>query len=38
MCIYLFLHAYHVGSVEDRKYLRYDILNNEVEFNVIVST
>ncbi|KAF4072232.1 hypothetical protein AMELA_G00260750 [Ameiurus melas] len=28
----------YYGSVEDRKYLRHDILNNHVEFNVIVST
>ncbi|XP_072537967.1 SWI/SNF-related matrix-associated actin-dependent regulator of chromatin subfamily A containing DEAD/H box 1A isoform X2 [Salminus brasiliensis] len=28
----------YYGSVEDRKYLRHDILNNQVEFNVIVST
>ncbi|KAL4660861.1 SWI/SNF-related matrix-associated actin-dependent regulator of chromatin subfamily A containing DEAD/H box 1 [Arapaima gigas] len=28
---------YH-GSVEDRRYLRHDILNNEVDFNVIIST
>ncbi|XP_066500643.1 SWI/SNF-related matrix-associated actin-dependent regulator of chromatin subfamily A containing DEAD/H box 1A isoform X2 [Hoplias malabaricus] len=28
----------YYGSVEDRKYLRYDILNKQVEFNVIVST
>uniref|UniRef100_A0A4W5LIT3 DNA helicase n=1 Tax=Hucho hucho TaxID=62062 RepID=A0A4W5LIT3_9TELE len=26
------------GSVEDRQYLRHDILNNQVDFNVIVST
>ncbi|XP_035378006.1 SWI/SNF-related matrix-associated actin-dependent regulator of chromatin subfamily A containing DEAD/H box 1A isoform X2 [Electrophorus electricus] len=28
----------YYGSVEDRKYLRYDILNKQVEFDVIVST
>ncbi|XP_017570277.1 SWI/SNF-related matrix-associated actin-dependent regulator of chromatin subfamily A containing DEAD/H box 1A isoform X2 [Pygocentrus nattereri] len=28
----------YYGSVEDRRYLRHDILNNQVEFNVIVST
>ncbi|KAL7885056.1 hypothetical protein AOLI_G00078260 [Acnodon oligacanthus] len=28
----------YYGSVEDRKYLRHDILSNQVEFNVIVST
>ncbi|XP_076859714.1 SWI/SNF-related matrix-associated actin-dependent regulator of chromatin subfamily A containing DEAD/H box 1A [Brachyhypopomus gauderio] len=28
----------YYGSVEDRKYLRYDILNNHVEFDIIVST
>ncbi|KAL0979793.1 hypothetical protein UPYG_G00189740 [Umbra pygmaea] len=28
----------YYGSVEDRQYLRYDILNNQVDFNVIVST
>ncbi|XP_046728087.1 SWI/SNF-related matrix-associated actin-dependent regulator of chromatin subfamily A containing DEAD/H box 1A isoform X2 [Silurus meridionalis] len=28
----------YYGSVEDRKYLRQDILNNQVKFNVIVST
>ncbi|XP_062854392.1 SWI/SNF-related matrix-associated actin-dependent regulator of chromatin subfamily A containing DEAD/H box 1A [Trichomycterus rosablanca] len=28
----------YYGSVEDRKYLRHDILNNQVQFNVIVST
>uniref|UniRef100_A0A8C8J0D5 Uncharacterized protein n=1 Tax=Oncorhynchus tshawytscha TaxID=74940 RepID=A0A8C8J0D5_ONCTS len=27
-----------LGSVEDRQYLRHDILNNRVDFNVIVST
>uniref|UniRef100_W5L7X1 DNA helicase n=1 Tax=Astyanax mexicanus TaxID=7994 RepID=W5L7X1_ASTMX len=28
----------YYGSVEDRKYLRHDILNGRVDFNVIVST
>nr|XP_029492989.1 SWI/SNF-related matrix-associated actin-dependent regulator of chromatin subfamily A containing DEAD/H box 1A-like [Oncorhynchus nerka] len=28
----------YYGSVEDRQYLRHDILNNRVDFNVIVST
>lgn len=28
----------YYGSVEDRKYLRHDILNGQVDFNVIVST
>ncbi|XP_067087110.1 SWI/SNF-related matrix-associated actin-dependent regulator of chromatin subfamily A containing DEAD/H box 1A-like [Osmerus mordax] len=28
----------YYGSVEDRRYLRHDILNDQVEFNVIVST
>ncbi|CAK6950557.1 SWI/SNF-related matrix-associated actin-dependent regulator of chromatin subfamily A containing [Scomber scombrus] len=28
----------YYGSVEDRRYLKHDILNNEVEFNVIVTT
>ncbi|KAK6312749.1 hypothetical protein J4Q44_G00160960 [Coregonus suidteri] len=28
----------YYGSVEDRRYLRHDILNNQVDFNVIVST
>eukprot|EP00063_Salmo_salar_P053147 XP_014027982.1 PREDICTED: SWI/SNF-related matrix-associated actin-dependent regulator of chromatin subfamily A containing DEAD/H box 1 isoform X2 [Salmo salar] len=28
----------YYGSVEDRQYLRRDILNNQVDFNVIVST
>ncbi|KAL6458813.1 hypothetical protein MHYP_G00322850 [Metynnis hypsauchen] len=28
----------YYGSVEDRKYLRHDILTNQVDFNVIVST
>ena len=26
------------GSIEDRRYLRHDILNKDVEFNVIVTT
>uniref|UniRef100_A0A4W5QC52 DNA helicase n=1 Tax=Hucho hucho TaxID=62062 RepID=A0A4W5QC52_9TELE len=28
----------YYGSVEDRRYLRHDILSNQVDFNVIVST
>ncbi|KAE8292071.1 SWI/SNF-related matrix-associated actin-dependent regulator of chromatin subfamily A [Larimichthys crocea] len=28
----------YYGSIEDRRYLRHDILNNDVEFNVIVTT
>ncbi|XP_040898949.1 SWI/SNF-related matrix-associated actin-dependent regulator of chromatin subfamily A containing DEAD/H box 1A isoform X2 [Toxotes jaculatrix] len=28
----------YYGSVEDRRYLRHDILNDDVEFNVIVTT
>ncbi|XP_036382651.1 SWI/SNF-related matrix-associated actin-dependent regulator of chromatin subfamily A containing DEAD/H box 1A [Megalops cyprinoides] len=28
----------YYGSAEDRKYLRHDILNKQVEFNIIVST
>ncbi|XP_061784717.1 SWI/SNF-related matrix-associated actin-dependent regulator of chromatin subfamily A containing DEAD/H box 1A [Nerophis lumbriciformis] len=28
----------YCGSVEDRRYLKYDILNGELEFNVIVTT
>uniref|UniRef100_A0A667X0X0 DNA helicase n=1 Tax=Myripristis murdjan TaxID=586833 RepID=A0A667X0X0_9TELE len=28
----------YTGSVEDRRYLRHEILNQEVEFNVIVTT
>ncbi|XP_070689585.1 SWI/SNF-related matrix-associated actin-dependent regulator of chromatin subfamily A containing DEAD/H box 1A [Pempheris klunzingeri] len=28
----------YYGSMEDRRYLRHDILNNDVEFNVIVTT
>ncbi|KAI3372781.1 hypothetical protein L3Q82_023239, partial [Scortum barcoo] len=28
----------YYGSVEDRRYLKHDILNEEVEFNVIVTT
>ncbi|XP_044052564.1 SWI/SNF-related matrix-associated actin-dependent regulator of chromatin subfamily A containing DEAD/H box 1A [Siniperca chuatsi] len=28
----------YYGSVEDRRYLRHDILNEDVEFNVIVTT
>uniref|UniRef100_W5N5I9 DNA helicase n=1 Tax=Lepisosteus oculatus TaxID=7918 RepID=W5N5I9_LEPOC len=28
----------YYGSVEDRRYLRHDILNKEVDFNIIVST
>ncbi|XP_070759920.1 SWI/SNF-related matrix-associated actin-dependent regulator of chromatin subfamily A containing DEAD/H box 1A [Enoplosus armatus] len=28
----------YYGSVEDRRYLRHDILNKDVEFNVIVTT
>ncbi|KAM3867467.1 SWI/SNF-related matrix-associated actin-dependent regulator of chromatin subfamily A containing DEAD/H box 1A [Diretmus argenteus] len=28
----------YYGSVEDRRYLRHDILNKDIEFNVIVST
>ncbi|KAM9392350.1 SWI/SNF-related matrix-associated actin-dependent regulator of chromatin subfamily A containing DEAD/H box 1A [Pholidichthys leucotaenia] len=28
----------YYGSVEDRRYLRHDILNGDVEFNVIVTT
>lgn len=28
----------YYGSVEDRRYLRHDILNRDVEFNVIVTT
>lgn len=35
---FIFSNVYHVGSVEDRKYLRCDILNNQVKFNVILST
>uniref|UniRef100_A0A673WWD0 DNA helicase n=1 Tax=Salmo trutta TaxID=8032 RepID=A0A673WWD0_SALTR len=27
-----------LGSVEDRKYLRYDILNRQVDYNIIIST
>lgn len=27
-----------LGSVEDRKYLRHDILDNQIEFNIIMST
>uniref|UniRef100_A0AAQ5YL51 DNA helicase n=1 Tax=Amphiprion ocellaris TaxID=80972 RepID=A0AAQ5YL51_AMPOC len=29
---------FYVGSMEDRRYLRHDILNEDVEFNVIVTT
>lgn len=32
------VHVFHTGSIEDRRYLRHDILNNDVEFNVIVTT
>uniref|UniRef100_A0A8C7LLK0 DNA helicase n=1 Tax=Oncorhynchus kisutch TaxID=8019 RepID=A0A8C7LLK0_ONCKI len=28
----------YYGSVEDRKYLRYDILNRQVDYNIIIST
>ncbi|KAG8011946.1 SWI/SNF-related matrix-associated actin-dependent regulator of chromatin subfamily A containing DEAD/H box 1B [Nibea albiflora] len=28
----------YYGSIEDRRYLRHDILNNDVEFHVIVTT
>lgn len=28
----------HAGSIEDRRYLRHEILNREIEFNVIVTT
>ncbi|CAB1332860.1 unnamed protein product [Coregonus sp. 'balchen'] len=28
----------YYGSVEDRKYLRYDILNKQVDYNIIIST
>ncbi|MGH0164967.1 UNVERIFIED_CONTAM: hypothetical protein FKN15_076662 [Acipenser sinensis] len=30
--------AIYAGSVQDRKYLRYNILNKTVDFNIIVST
>lgn len=32
------VHILCTGSVEDRRYLKHDILNEEVEFNVIVTT
>lgn len=28
----------HAGSIEDRRYLRHEILNREIEFHVIVTT
>lgn len=32
------VHMFYTGSVEDRRYLKHDILNEDVEFNVIVTT
>lgn len=34
VCVLMF----YTGSVEDRRYLRHDILNEDVDFNVIVTT
>lgn len=34
----MFAHMFYTGSMEDRRYLRHDILNEDVEFNVIVTT
>lgn len=28
----------HAGSIEDRRYLRHEILNEDIEYNVIVTT
>uniref|UniRef100_A0A8C7LID9 SNF2 related chromatin remodeling ATPase with DExD box 1b n=1 Tax=Oncorhynchus kisutch TaxID=8019 RepID=A0A8C7LID9_ONCKI len=33
-----YLYCVCLGSVEDRKYLRYDILNRQVDYNIIIST
>ena len=34
----VFTYMFCTGSIEDRRYLRHDILNQDVEFNVIVTT
>lgn len=32
------LYPLTTGSVEDRRYLKHDILNEDIEYNVIVTT